>query len=81
MQKLIEALTIFAKYQDREAPTCCEHDVLYIAGITRDEVSLEENSTRSGSCGPTVRGAGSLSSSVVRDVDRSSLLVEQRQDP
>jgi hypothetical protein len=42
MQKLIEALTIFAKYQDREAPTCCEHDVLYIAGITRDEVSLED---------------------------------------
>lgn len=39
MKNLIEALTIFVKYQDRECPTHCEHDVLYIMGITRDEVS------------------------------------------
>lgn len=42
MKKLIEALTIFAKYQDLEWPTHCEHDVLYIMGITRDEVSPED---------------------------------------
>jgi len=42
MKKLIEALTIFAKYQDLEWPTHCEHDVLHIMGITKDEVSLED---------------------------------------
>lgn len=39
MNKLIEALMIFAKYRDEEFPTHCEHDVLMIAGITLDEVS------------------------------------------
>lgn len=42
MKRLIEALTIFAKYQDLEWPTHCEHDVLYIMGITKDEVSEED---------------------------------------
>ena len=42
MKKLIEALTLFAKYQDLEYPTHCEHDVLYISGITKDEVSEED---------------------------------------
>jgi hypothetical protein len=30
MKNLIEALTIFLKYQDLTYPTGCEHDVLYI---------------------------------------------------
>lgn len=42
MKKLIEALTIFLKYRDEEWPTNCEHDQLYIMGITRDEVSEED---------------------------------------
>ena len=42
MKKLIEALQIFAKYQDNEWPTHCEHDVLYIIGITEEEVSDED---------------------------------------
>lgn len=42
MKKLIEALTIFAKYKDLEWPTHCEHDVLYIMGVTLDEVSEED---------------------------------------
>jgi len=42
MKKLIEALTIFAKYQDLEWPTHCEHDVLHVVGITKDEVSEED---------------------------------------
>lgn len=36
MKKLIEALTIFAKYADVERPTHCEHDVLMIMQVTRD---------------------------------------------
>lgn len=42
MKKLIEALTIFAKYKDLEWPTHCEHDALFIMGITEDEVSPED---------------------------------------
>lgn len=42
MKKLIEALNIFAKYQDLEWPTHCEHDVLHVVGITKDEVSEED---------------------------------------
>jgi hypothetical protein len=42
MKKLIEALTIFAKYQDLEWPTHCEHDVLHVVGITKEEVSEED---------------------------------------
>lgn len=42
MKELIEALTIFAKYQNRKYPTYCEHDVLKIMGITLDEVSEED---------------------------------------
>lgn len=42
MKKLIEALTIFAKYRDLAYPTCCEHDTLYVVGITYDEVSAED---------------------------------------
>lgn len=42
MKKLIEALTIFAKYKDVNYPTHCEHDVLMIAAVTEDEVSSED---------------------------------------
>lgn len=39
MKDLIEALTIFLKYQNKDWPTHCEHDVMYIVDITQDEVS------------------------------------------
>lgn len=39
MKDLIEALTIFLKYADKHTPTHCEHDVLWVVGLTRDEVS------------------------------------------
>jgi hypothetical protein len=42
MKNLIEALTIFAKYQNLDYPTSCSHDVLYIVGITPEEVSVED---------------------------------------
>ncbi len=41
MKNLIEALQIFAQYQDLKWPTHCEHDVLYIMGVTHEEVSAE----------------------------------------
>ena len=42
MKKLIEALQIFAKYQDRAYPTHCEHDELMVVGITYEEVSEDD---------------------------------------
>lgn len=42
MEKLIEALQIFKKYQNNDFPTMCDHDILYIAGITKEEVSKED---------------------------------------
>lgn len=44
MKKLIEALTILAKYQDPdlEWPTHCEHDVLSVVGIEKGAVSAED---------------------------------------
>lgn len=44
MKDLIEALTIFAKYQkeDTYSPTHCEHDVLMIAGVEEDQPSAED---------------------------------------
>ena len=42
MTDLIEALTIFAKYKNEKRPTHCEHDVLWIIGVTKDEVSEED---------------------------------------
>lgn len=44
MKDLIEALTIFQKYKDVDYPTHCEHDVLYIMAVGRDEVSAEDRS-------------------------------------
>lgn len=43
MKNLIEALSIFAKYADLEWPTHCEHDFLYIVGITREQVTDEDH--------------------------------------
>lgn len=42
MDDLIKALQIFRKYANKKWPTHCEHDVLYIVGITRDVVSDED---------------------------------------
>lgn len=42
MKNLIEALTIFSKYQDLACPTSCAYDILYIMGITEEEVSPED---------------------------------------
>jgi hypothetical protein len=42
VKELIEALTIFSKYKDLRNPTHCEHDVLYIMGVTEEEVSEED---------------------------------------
>jgi hypothetical protein len=42
MEKLIEALQIFLKYQNLKWPTHCEHDILCIVGVTYNEVSEED---------------------------------------
>jgi hypothetical protein len=42
MINLIKALQIFAKYKNLQFPTHCEHDVLFVVGITKDEVSKED---------------------------------------
>lgn len=42
MEKLIEALQIFLKYQNHTYPTHCEHDILLVVGITEEEVSQED---------------------------------------
>ena len=42
MDELIQALQIFRKYKNPHWPTHCEHDVLYIMEVTKDEVSDED---------------------------------------
>jgi hypothetical protein len=42
MEKLIQALQIFLKYRNEEWPTHCEHDIMMIARIEKDEVSEED---------------------------------------
>ena len=42
MKELIEALQIFLKYGNPSCPTYCEHDVLYICGISPEDVSEED---------------------------------------
>ncbi len=42
MDRLIQALNIFLKYNNTKWPTHCEHDVLMIAGISKDEISDED---------------------------------------
>jgi hypothetical protein len=44
MKELIEALQIFLKYTDEKWPTHCEHDILMIAKVTKDQVSKEDQS-------------------------------------
>lgn len=41
MDKLIEALQIFLKYDNPEFPTHCEHDVMYVS-IEYDLVSEDD---------------------------------------
>jgi hypothetical protein len=43
MHDLIQALIIFSKYSDTKWPTHCEHDVLYIMGIGREQVTDEDH--------------------------------------
>ena len=42
MDKLIQALQIFMKYKNEQWPTHCEHDVMYVVGISEEEVSKED---------------------------------------
>ena len=42
MKDLIEALTVFLKYKNEEWPTHCEHDVMMIAEVKKQEVSDED---------------------------------------
>jgi len=42
MSKLIEALQIFLKYGDPSYPTHCEHDEMWICGISPEDVSDED---------------------------------------
>lgn len=43
MDDLIEALQIFLKYANYPNPTNCDHDVLCIMGVTREQVSDEDH--------------------------------------
>lgn len=43
MDKLIEALQIFLKYQNNRWPTHCEHDIMMISDITKEEISEEDS--------------------------------------
>ena len=45
MQGLIDALNIFLKYKNSDFPTHCEHDVMMIMDIERDEVSSTDINT------------------------------------
>ena len=42
MDDLIEALQIFRKYGNPQFPTHCEHDELFICGISYEDVSDED---------------------------------------
>ena len=42
MEKLIKALQIFLKYKNETYPTHCEHDIMIIMNITKEEVSSED---------------------------------------
>lgn len=42
MNDLIKALLIFSKYTDTKYPTHCEHDVLYICDVEKEDVSEED---------------------------------------
>jgi hypothetical protein len=42
MEELIEALKIFLKYKNNKYPTHCEHDILIVVDISKDEISQED---------------------------------------
>jgi hypothetical protein len=42
MSELIKSLQIFLKYKNERRPTHCEHDILCVMGVTREEVSAED---------------------------------------
>lgn len=42
MDELIQALEIFKKYKNLQWPTHCEHDVMLVVGIQKDEISEED---------------------------------------
>lgn len=42
MEDLIKALMIFKKYKNKKHPTCCEHNILVISGIEKEDVSDED---------------------------------------
>lgn len=44
MEDLIKALKIFQKYANLDYPTHCEHDELWIMGVTQADVSDEDHS-------------------------------------
>ncbi len=39
MDGLIEALEIFRKYANEDRPTHCEHDILMVVGVEKDQPS------------------------------------------
>jgi len=47
MEDLIKALQIFLKYGNPDYPTHCEHDCLWVCGISASEVSTEDIATLS----------------------------------
>lgn len=44
MEKLIQALQIFAKYKNLDRPTICVHDMLIIMGIEEDGITKADKS-------------------------------------
>lgn len=42
MDDLIKALQILRKYGNPGYPTCCEHDILIVCGISAAEVSADD---------------------------------------
>lgn len=42
MDKLIQALQIFMKYKNEAHPTHCEHDIMMVVDISKEEVSNED---------------------------------------
>lgn len=42
MENLIKALQIFLKYKNASYPTHCEHDILMVVDIGKEEVSSED---------------------------------------
>jgi hypothetical protein len=45
MSDLIKALQIFLKYADPKYPTNCNHDVLVVCGIGKNDLSEEDRAS------------------------------------